>query len=75
VGGWRRLHNAELRNLYTSPNIVRVIKSKRTGCAGHVACMGDTRTAYRVWARKPEGNRPLRRSRHRWEDNIRMNLR
>ena len=74
TGEWWRLHNEELNDLYSSPNIVRVIKSKRMRWAGHVARMGEDRGVYRVLVRKPEGKRPLGRPRHRWVDNIRMNL-
>ena len=70
----RRLHNEELNGLYSSPNIVRVIKSRRMRWAGHVACMGEERGAYRVLVGKPEGKRPLGRPRRRWVDNIRMDL-
>ena len=73
TGEWRRLHNEELNDLYTSPNIVRVIKSRRMGWAGHVARMGEERGAYRVLVGKPEGKRPLERPRRRWVD-IRMDL-
>ena len=73
TGEWRRLLNEELNDLY-SPNIVRVIKSRRMRWAGHVAHMGDERGAYRVLVGKPEGKRPLGRPRHRWVDNIRMDL-
>jgi len=75
TGEWRKLHNEELNNVYPSPNIVRVIKSKRMRWAGHVARMGEGRGVYRVLVGKPEGRRPLGRSRRRWEDNIRMDLR
>jgi hypothetical protein len=75
TGEWRKLHNEELNNLYSSPNIVRVIKSRRMGWAGHVARMGEGRGMYRVFVGKPEGRRQLGRPRHRWEDNIRMDLR
>jgi hypothetical protein len=68
-GEWRRLHNKELCALYSSPNIILVIK------AVHVACMGKDRVAYRVLVGKPEGKRPLERPRHRWGDNIQMDLR
>ena len=71
---WRRLHNEELNDLYSSPNIVRVIKSRRMRWAGHVARMGEERVLYRVLVGKPEGNRPLGRPRRRWVDNIRMDL-
>ena len=75
MGEWRRLHNEELNDLYSSPNIVRVIKSRRMRLAGHVARMGEERGAYRVLVGKPEGKRrPLGRPRGRWEDNIRMDL-
>jgi len=75
TGEWRKLHNEELNNLYSSPDIVRVIKSRRMRWSGHVACMGEGRGVYRVLVGKPEGKRPLGRPRHRWEDNIRMDLR
>ena len=70
----RKIHNEELNDLYCSPNIVRVRKSRRMRRAGHVARMGEGRGVYRVLVGKPEGNRPLGRSRRRWEDNIKMNL-
>jgi hypothetical protein len=73
TGEWRKLHNEELHNLY-SPNIVRVIKSRRMRWAVHVARMGKERCVYRVLVGKPEGKRPLGRPRLRWEDNIRMDL-
>jgi hypothetical protein len=72
---WRKLHNVELHSLYSSPNIVRVIKSRRTRWAGHVARMGKGRGVYRVLVGRPEGRRPLGRPRRRWEDNINMDLR
>ena len=71
---WRRMHNEELNDLYCSPNIVRVIKSRRMRWVGHVARMGEVRGVYRVLVEKPEGKRPLGRPRHRWVDNIRMDL-
>ena len=74
TGDWRRLYNEELNDLYSSPNIVRVIKSRRMRWAGHVSCMGEERRVYRVLVRKPEGKRPLGRPRRRWVDNIRMDL-
>jgi len=74
TGEWRRLHNEELNVLYCSPNIVRVIKSRRMRWAGHVARMGEERGVYRVLVGKPEGKRPMRRPRFRWVDNIRMDL-
>ena len=75
TGEWRKLHNEELNNLYSSPNIVQVIKSRRMRWAGHVVCMGEGRGVYRVLMGKPEGRRPLGRPRLRWEDSIRMDLR
>ena len=74
TGEWRRLHNEELNDLYSSPNIVRVKKSRRMRWAGHVARMGEERVVYRVLVGKPEGKRPLGRPRRRWVDNIRMDL-
>ena len=74
TGEWRRLLNEELNDLYSSPNIVRVIKSRRMRWAGHVARMGEERGAYRVLVGKPKGKRPLGRPRRRWVDNIRMDL-
>jgi hypothetical protein len=72
---WRKLHIDELRSLYSSPNIVRVIKARRMRWAGHVARMGVGRGVYRVLVGRPEGKRPLGRPRRRWEDNIKMDLR
>jgi len=74
TGEWRRLHNEELNDLYSSHNIVRLIKSRRMRWAGHVARMGEERGVYRVLVGKPEGNRSLGRPRNRWVDNIRMYL-
>ena len=74
TGGQSKLHNEELNDLYSSPNIVRVIKSKRMRWAGHVARMGERRGVYRVLVGKPEGKRPLGRPRRRWEDDIKMDL-
>jgi hypothetical protein len=74
-GSWRKLHNDELHSLYSSPNIVRVIKSKRMRWAGHVARMGEGRVVYRVLVGRSEGKRLLGRPRRRWEDNIKMDLR
>ena len=74
TGEWRRLHNEELNDLYSSPNIVRVIKWRRMRWAGHVARMGEERGVYRVLVGKPEGKRPMGRPRRIWVDNIRMDL-
>ena len=74
TGNGGRLHNEELNDLYCSPNIVRVIKSRRLRWAGHVARMGEERGVYRVLVGKPERKRPLGRTRRRWVDNIRVDL-
>ena len=74
AGEWRKLHNEELNVLYSSPNIVRVIKSKRKGWSGHVTLMGEGRAVYRVLVGKPEGKRQLGRPRIRWEGNIKVDL-
>jgi len=74
TGEWRRLHNEELNDLYSSPNIVRVIKSRRMRWAVRVVCMGEEKGVYRVLVGKPEGKRPLGRPKHRWVDNIRLDL-
>jgi hypothetical protein len=74
TGGWRILHNEELHGLYSSPGIVRVIKARRMRWTGHVARMREVRGAYNILVGRPEGWRPLRRSRRRWEDNIQMDL-
>jgi hypothetical protein len=74
-GSWRKLHNDEHHNLYSSTNIVRVIKSGRMRWAGHVARMEEGRSVYRVLVARPEGKRPLGRPRRRWENNIKMDLR
>ena len=74
TGEWRRLHNEELNDLYSSPNIVRVIKSRRMRWAGRVVRMGEGRGVYRVLVGKPEGRRPLGKPRRRWVDNIRTDL-
>jgi len=71
---WRKLHNEEHNDLYYSPNIIRVTKSRRMRWEGHVARMGERRGIYRVLVGKPEGKRPLGRHRRRWEDNIKMDL-
>ena len=74
TGEWRKLHNEELNNLYTSPNIVRVVKSRRMRWVGHVARMAEGRGVYRILVGKPEGRRSLGRPRRRWEDNIKMDV-
>ena len=74
TGKWRRLHDEKLNDLYSLPNIVRVIKSRRMSWAGHVARMGERRGAYRVFVGKCEGKRPVGRSTRRWEYNIKMDL-
>jgi hypothetical protein len=75
TGEWRKLHNEELHNMYSTPNIIRIIKSRRMRCTGHVARMWETRDAYRILVGKPEGKRPLGRPRCRWGDNIKIDLR
>jgi hypothetical protein len=75
IGGWRKLHNEELHNLYCSPKIIRMIMSRRMRWAGHVGRMGEKRKAYRILVGKPEGKKPLGRPRRRWEDNIKTDLR
>jgi len=75
TGEWRKLHSEELRDLYSLPNIVRVVKLKRMRWAGHVARMEEGRGMHRVLVGKPEGKRPLGRPRRRWEDNIKRDLR
>jgi hypothetical protein len=73
-GGWRKLHNEELHGLYSSPSISRVIKVRRMRWVGHVVRMGEVRGAYNILVGRPEGRRPLGRPRHRWDDNIKMDL-
>jgi hypothetical protein len=75
TGEWRKLHSGELHNLYSSPDIIRQIKSRRLRWAGHVARMGEGRNVYGVLVEKPEGKRLLERPRRRWEDGIKMDLR
>jgi hypothetical protein len=75
TGEWRKLHNEEVHNLYSSSDIIRQIKSSRMRWEGHVARMGEGRNVYRVLVGKPEGKRPLERPRRRWEDEIRMDRR
>jgi hypothetical protein len=75
TGGWRKLHNEELHNLYSSPSTIRMIKSRRMRWAGHVARITENRDACRILVGKPEGNRLLERPRHKCVDNIKMNLR
>jgi len=71
---WSRLHKEEPHDLYTSTNVIRVIKSRRMRWAGHVARTGERRGAHSVVERKPEGKKPIVKTRHRWEDNIKLNL-
>jgi hypothetical protein len=75
TGDWRKLHNEELHNFYSSPNIIRMSKSRRMRWTGHVARMGEKRNAYRTLVKKPEGKKPLGRPRRRWVDNINIVLR
>jgi hypothetical protein len=75
TGESRKLHSGELRNLCSSPDIIRQIKSRRMRWAGHAASMGEGRNVYRVLVGKPEGKRPLGRPRRRWEDGLKLDLR
>jgi hypothetical protein len=75
TGGWRKLRNEELHNLYSSPSIIRMIKSRRMRWTGHVARIGERRNGYRILVGMPEGKRPLGRPRRRWVDSIKMDLR
>jgi hypothetical protein len=75
TGRWRKLHNEEVHNLYSSPSIIRMIKLRRMRWAGHVARMGEKMNAYRILVGKSEGKRPLGRPRCRWVENIKMDLR
>jgi hypothetical protein len=74
TGEWRKLHNEELHELYSSPSIIGIMKSRRMRWAGHVAQMAERRDAYRLLAGKPERRSPLGRPRRRWLDNIRIDL-
>jgi hypothetical protein len=74
TGEWRKLHNEDLNELYSTPNIISVIKSRRMGLAGHVACMGERRGAYMVLVGIPEGKRPFGRPIQRWEHDIQLNV-
>jgi hypothetical protein len=74
MGGRRKLHNEELHNVYSSPGIIRIIKTKRMRWAGHVARMREKRNVYRLLVGELEGKRPLGRPRCRWMDNIEMDL-
>jgi hypothetical protein len=74
TGGWRKLHNEEIHNLYSLPSKIIIIKSRRMRCEGHVARMGEKRNVYRLLVGKPEGKRPLGRPRRKWINNIKMDL-
>jgi hypothetical protein len=71
TGGWRKLHNEELRDLYSSPSIIRIIKTRRMRWAGNVARMEERKNAYRLLVEKPEGKRPLGRPTRRWNEYFR----
>jgi hypothetical protein len=75
IGGWRKLHNEELHNMYSSPNMIRMIKSRRTRWAGACIRNGEKRNGYRILTGKPEGKSTLGRPRRMWVDNIRMDFR
>jgi hypothetical protein len=75
TGDWRKLYNEEFHNLYSTPNIIRMIKSRRMRWAGHVAVIGEKMNAYRILVGKQRGKRPLGRPRRRWADNIKIDLR
>jgi hypothetical protein len=75
TGEWRKLHNGELHNFYSLPDIIRQVKSRRMGWSGHVARVKEGRNLYRDLVGKQEGKRPLERPRRRWEDGIKMDLR
>jgi hypothetical protein len=72
TGDWRKLHNEELHNMYSSSGTIRVIKSRRMRWAGHEVCMVEMKNVFKILIGNPEGKRPLRRPRHKWEDNIKM---
>ena len=74
ISEWKKLHNEELNDLHSSTNIVRATQSRRMRWAGHIARLGKKRGVYRVLVGKPDGIRPLGRTRNRWEDNIKMDL-
>jgi hypothetical protein len=74
TGEWRKLHNEELHDLYSSPGIIRIMKARRMRWSGHVARMGEKRNTYTFLVGKPDERRPLRRPRRRWLNNIRMDL-
>jgi hypothetical protein len=74
TGEWRKLHNEELHNMYSSPDVIRQVKSRRMRWVGHVARMGEERKVYKVLVGNPEGKRPLGRPRRRWENGIRVDL-
>jgi hypothetical protein len=74
TGEWRKLHNEELRDVYSSPSIIRIIKSRRMRFEGHLSQIGEKRNAYRLLVGKPEGKRPLGRPSCRWVNDIRMDL-
>jgi hypothetical protein len=73
AGGWRKAHSEEFHKVYISPSIIRVIKSRRMRWLGHVTCMGEMKNGCRI-VRNPGRKRPLGRARHRWKNNIRMDL-
>jgi hypothetical protein len=74
TGGWRKVHNEELRDLYSSPSTIRIIKLRRMRWAGHVARIGEKRNAYKLLVGEPERKRPLGRPRRRWVDNMKRDL-